>query len=572
MTLVVLPLRLLLPTVVPTLSKQILLALATGGLGLIGALSFLFSLRALGGIDPRDREQLRTVRMPGKRWVLLLLADEVATRQAALYPVVSALQRLRRWLDRNARLALWILLGGWWLVMSVAAVRKFQLYGMGFDLGLIQQAVWNTVHGRPFATQAYDFTNNLLGTDSFFVLLLFVPFYAVLPNPATLLVVQTVIVGSGAIALYLLTTKILGKRWPGPVVALLYLGYLPVINGDLYEVRERIMAMAFVLWLLWCLYERRYRLALVPLVLALSCRLDSTIGVALVGVYALLLRHPWRVGLGIIFAAAGWYLVVTKLIIPVFTTQTNYIFLEHYSDFGHSASEIVVNVVIHPLHTLGYVLTAGKLWYLVGMFLPLLFLPLGDWRSLLVMAPLFGLNLLANRRIQWDIYHHYQGLIVPFMFTGALHTLARLRRAWRWTWDPQGALIGGCVAVTLLAPLLFGSQFPGLLRAKQARQVKAANELVREVPADVPLAVGNLLAPHVAPRQGLFLVPGNDFHYAADPFGRADYALLDLGKTDVRADYMMVVANWCVVDQRSEIILARRQPNGNGARCAQQAN
>ena len=512
--------------------------------------------------------------------------------------VVSARPRwdaLAGWINRHARVLLVLLIAGYILVVTVAAVRKFQRYGMGFDLALIQQAIWNTLHGRPFETYAYDFTTNLLGTDSFFVLLVFLPFYAVFANPATLLAVQTVIVALSAIPVYLLARDSLKQRWAALAFVAIYLAYLPVMWGTLYEIRERVLAMAWLLWLLLCIERRWYWRMLIPLVLALSCRLDTTIGVALVGCYALSRRWPgravetadtsvdgrrltplpWRFGLTLIASAVVWYLFVTNVMVPTFTDRPNYLFLEHYRYLGETPGQIALRVVANPLNTVRILFTPLKLWYLLGMFLPLAFIPLLNWRLLLVMLPLYGLNLLSPRKIQWDVYHHYQGLIVPLMILAAifgLGSLVRGRRLGRRTleWGVAAMLVG-----TLLSHALFGNELTRIFkRWRPTEREVAANTLVEAVPDDVPVAAGNLLAPHLSPRRQIFLVPGGDFYYVAEPFGKAQYALVDMTREPERTATQAAISKggWCVLDRRTDsrsydYLLIKKQPLAHGEAC-----
>jgi uncharacterized membrane protein len=509
---------------------------------------------------------------------------ETASRPAAL----------AAWIDRWARVLLTLLIVGYIVVIGLTAVRKFQLYRMGFDLALIQQAIWNTIHGRPFETLAYDHTANLLGTDSFFVLLVLAPFYALVPNPATLLVVQTVIVATSAIPVYLLARDHLRQRWAALAIGAVFLLYQPALNGNLYEVRERIMAMAWMLWLLLCIERRWYWRMLIPLALMLSCRLDTTIGVALLGVYALLLRYvrpragdepdelaagvqpsdarlPLRYALTLIGGAAAWYLFVTQIMVPSFTTRPGFLFLEHYSYLGDSPPAIVLNVVTHPLNTLRILFTPEKLWYLLGMFLPLAFLSLLNWRLLLIMIPLYGVNLLSPRKIQWDVYHHYQGLIVPLMLLAAIlgiKALARRRALGRAT---LGWLVAVMLLGTVLSHALYGNQVVSW--TPDARAI-AANELIAEVPADAPIAAGNLIAPHLPARRAIYLVPGGDFFYVADPFAKAEYALTDIqpDAEDPRERDATLAAieggGWCRVDQRAEYVLLKKQAGAHGEQCA----
>ncbi len=501
-------------------------------------------------------------------------------------------RRLLPWLDRRARWVLVALMLGYTLLVSVAAIRKFQLYRMGFDLGLIQQAIWNTLHGRLLATHAYDFTDTLMGTDSFFVWLVFAPLYALAPTPATLLILQTVTVATGAIPVYLLARDRVGPRWVGLLLAAVYLMYPPVFNGNLYEVRERVMAMVFMLWLLLCLERGWFWRMLIPLTLALSCRLDTTVGVALVGVYALLTRRPWRFAATLIVAAIAWNLIVTAWPIPSFTARPGYLFSEHYAALGASPGEIVQTALLRPLYTLGVMWTplGPKLMFVLGMLVPLAFLALGDWRTLVVVAPLVALNLLSARKIQWDIYHHYQGLLVPWLVLGAITTLARLGR--RAPLGPRTLPLAGAalLGASLVSQLIFGNPVPALLVTPTSPRLAVANRLAASVPSAAPLAVGSLLTPHVAPREGLFLVPGDDFHYAAQPFARAEYALLDLRNSalarqvadplrnrcdlaqpdqfcSAEAREFAAQSGWCVMTQEADYLVARHTPALAGNQC-----
>jgi hypothetical protein len=43
------------------------------GVALLGAGAFIAALRATGGLEPQDREQLAKMRLPGRRWLLRVL-------------------------------------------------------------------------------------------------------------------------------------------------------------------------------------------------------------------------------------------------------------------------------------------------------------------------------------------------------------------------------------------------------------------------------------------------------------------------------------------------------------------
>jgi uncharacterized membrane protein len=337
------------------------------------------------------------------------------------------------WLERHSTWLLAAMLVLYAVVFTLAAVRKYQLFRMGYDVALIQQAVWNTTQGRFLETHAYDFTNSLLGTDSFFMAAWLAPLYAIFPSVYTLFAAEMSIVALGALPLYLLARDRLG-RVPGLLVTAIYFLYLPVEYGSLYEIRFRIMAMAWLAFL-FLFVERGKYWALWPfLFLALSCRLDTTIAVAMLGIYAFLRHKPWYYGLTLLAAGIGWYLVMTQAIIPSLSTQAGYMFLEHYEPLGSTPAEILSNGVTHPLLVLQIVFAESrKLWYLFQMGAPLLFLPVLSLPVLVPALLLFLLNLLSNRPIQWDIYHHYQGPLTAFLMVGTILAWERLSRwaGWR---------------------------------------------------------------------------------------------------------------------------------------------
>ena len=68
-----LPLAAQLPTMVSSIAERVWLFVGAMGLVLLGAVVFVAALRMLGGLDPRDRQQLAGLRLPLKRLVLRVL-------------------------------------------------------------------------------------------------------------------------------------------------------------------------------------------------------------------------------------------------------------------------------------------------------------------------------------------------------------------------------------------------------------------------------------------------------------------------------------------------------------------
>lgn len=450
----------------------------------------------------------------------------------------SPWERLWHWPESRSGYLLAMMLTLFFVLFSLAAVRKYELFRMGFDVALIHQAVWNTVQGRFLETHAYDFTNSLLGVDSLWMAAWLAPIYALFPSVYTLFIAQMAIVTLGALPLYWLTRERLGGA-AGLLMVAVYFLYLPVEYGSLYEIRLRIMAMAW-LGFLFLFVERRKYWAMWPfLLLALSCRLDATIAVAMVGLYAFFRRRPWYYGVTLLAAGLGWYLAMTQVIIPSLSTRSGYMFLEHYQALGNTPVEILRTAVTQPLLVLRTIFQPAKVWYLFQMGIPLLFAPLLSPQASLPVIPLFLLNLLSSRSIQFDIYHHYQGPITAFLMVGTIlawEKLARIGERPRllgW-WGRLGRenrirFFGlALLAASLACNLAFRNPLPSIFFGRAPERTATARALIARIPPDAPVAASNLLSPFIPMRRDLFLIPGGAFHYAEHPEERADYILLDL--------------------------------------------
>ena len=93
----------------------------------------------------------------------------------------------------------------------------------GFDLAINEQIVWNTLNGRFFASSVE--VDNSFADHFRPMLLALVPFYALFQSPKTLLVIQTLVLASAAVPVYLLAKfKLENHAW-ALIMAAVYLLY-----------------------------------------------------------------------------------------------------------------------------------------------------------------------------------------------------------------------------------------------------------------------------------------------------------------------------------------------------------
>jgi uncharacterized membrane protein len=407
-------------------------------------------------------------------------------------------------------------------IFTLAAWYKYDAYQMGFDLGVHQQVLWNTAHGRIAATSAFADTESYLGVDIIPTELLLAPIYALAPSIYTMLFLQTLALGLGALPVFLIVRdrfarlQIADRRlqidranlqsticnlkfseWAGLVFAAAFLLYLPVEYMNLYEFQIRAFATTFLLMALLALERRRFWPFLIWSLLALGCRSDVGFVVAGMGLtqwrmkkvegrreqtneqpshssFSILHSSFLKFGALPIVLGLGWVGLCMVVLIPLFRTSPFLYTQIIYGQFGDSVGEIARTIITRPGYVAAYVFGgpngAARLRYLLEMFLPFGFLLLLQPRMLLITLPIFGLNLLSNTpNIHASTHYHYQALIIPFMVVGSAYGLHWLIR--RATDDGRRrSVVGsrwslvGVLALALLCNLViftpFGSRNP----------------------------------------------------------------------------------------------------------------
>jgi uncharacterized membrane protein len=172
--------------------------------------------------------------------------------------------------DRLGRLSLavWILLGFvavYVEVLSAYCYLRFPtFFTNAWDMGIFQQSIWSTgAHGRLFyytAELSWNSSGSLLGVHWSPILFLLVPFYAALPGPLTLIVIQATVVGASAFPLF----SIVRRRSNEAVALALCVFYLlspPIVGALLYDFHVESFIPLTALTLIAAWEAKRYRLA-----------------------------------------------------------------------------------------------------------------------------------------------------------------------------------------------------------------------------------------------------------------------------------------------------------------------
>jgi uncharacterized membrane protein len=329
-------------------------------------------------------------------------------------------------LEANAVPLLVALIAAFTVVCTFLNWYRMRALRQGFDFLVYEQPIWNTVHGRPFAQSMYSFASTHLGVDLVFFELWVAPFYALWQSPMALFILISLGAGLGAWPLFLIAREQFGSSVAGVGWAALYLLYLPVSTIALSEFQPRLFSASALLGAYW-FYRRERAVAFwICLLIAITVRSDVGLVVGCFGLFVLLERRSITFGMAPAILGFGYWIAAVFLIIPALADGHGFLWQVNYAWLGEDTRAIVTRIVTDPVYTARGVITLEKGRYLAQLLWPLAFLPLLCPRVLLIAAPILALNLLSGELVQFDLFHQYQALIIPFLFIAAVHGLADL--------------------------------------------------------------------------------------------------------------------------------------------------
>ena len=291
------------------------------------------------------------------------------------------------------------------------------------DLAFFDQIIWNTAHGRFFATSFVSY--NFLGQHVQPVLLLYALLYRLWPSPVILLVTQALVAAAAAIPLFHVARRLIGSGGAACVVAIAYL-FSPYLHHAVnFDFHPETMAPLFVfLGYRFILDGRRWAAigALLPL-LALK---EDTVLVLLGVAWLCVLRRERRLGGILAGIAIGWGALTTLIIMPHFRAGPSDL-EERYGYLGRGAAEILTGLVIHPQRALAHLLVWGMALTLLALLGSAGFLPLFAPAELLAAVPLLCFHLLSKHPPQMHLRLQYSAEVLPLVWIAAMHGLVRVR-------------------------------------------------------------------------------------------------------------------------------------------------
>jgi uncharacterized membrane protein len=394
----------------------------------------------------------------------------------------------------------YIMAYGW---LSIARHERFN--STGFDLAIKEQVIWNTAHGRFFASSPE--VDNAFADHFQPLMLALLPFYIPAPSPEMLLWIQTIGLSLGALPLYRLAQRRLNSTGVALALTAAYLAFPALGFINRFDFHPEALAITAFLFAFESLDRDDLTATSLWLLVPLLAKENLGFSVALFGLYAAIVYRHKR--FGVLWAVTG--IAVSGLtmfwLIPTLRQGPSDT-LSRYGWLGESPTAILRTLLTRPGYVWQRLAEPNRALYLLQLLAPTGFLALLALPELLLAVPGLAINLLANHHCQPQIYCQYGVPIVPFVFIAAVIGLQKLKAFLnhKSSWTILGLAI---VPLTLLALMLDNPFRESQMVPPPLQQLSNAEAVYRAldaVPPDASVVTTNAYAPHLARRQGLYII------------------------------------------------------------------
>jgi uncharacterized membrane protein len=389
----------------------------------------------------------------------------------------------------------------WTAELQIDAHRGLGTFS--YDIGLYDQGVWLLSRFKaPFVTLM---GRNLLGDHASFVLLLLIPLYWLGGGTETLLVVQAVVIASGAIPVYFFARRVLRSEGLAVLMVVAWLAN-PAVNGTNFENFHPDSFLAlFLPMALYAALSKKWRLYVVAVVLCLLVKEDVVLVLAPMGTM-LWLRGERRRGVATVVASVGatviGMFVVMKSLIGEPTRNGWRI------PYG-GITGLMKESVLHPVTLLKYLGSDGRLSYLWQLGAPMAFVFLLAPEVAMVSILVVLSNMVSTFWYQHSIMYHYSLVVIPGLLFAVMVAASRMK------WSPRVFVVCVVAATSVLTSLRW-SPLPVSANARIVWRsdnpiAVAGREIIKKIPDGAMVSASDPLIPHIAHRTTIYMFPNPFF-------------------------------------------------------------
>ncbi|OIP57100.1 MAG: hypothetical protein COX79_03250 [Candidatus Levybacteria bacterium CG_4_10_14_0_2_um_filter_36_16] len=377
-----------------------------------------------------------------------------------------------------------------------------------FDLGNMDQTVWNTIHGRLFQLTNPDGINSIsrLGIHADFILVLLSPIYLLWQDPRMLLFAQTVFIALGGYFIYKIGQFVMKNNSLAFIFSLSYLLNPFVQKQNLYDFHAVTLATTFLAASFYYILIKKWKMFLLFITLAVLTKENVFITSSLLGIY--LFRTKRKLGVIVaLLSISAFYTLVTYFIPNARGGQ--HFALEYFQEFGDTPFMIIKNIFFTPNKTIAAIFTYPNFQYIFTLFFPAGFLSFIQPLALIFCLPDLTINLLSKNTNFKSITFHYAATIIPFIYISSIYGVQKLLKSKLFSEKLilYYIIFSSVLSAYFLGPLP-GAKSPSLeIFANKVNESQEIRDYLKKIPPVLSISATNNLGAHISHREKIFTIP-----------------------------------------------------------------
>ena len=317
------------------------------------------------------------------------------------------------WITAGLAVCFFLFLG----ICTVARIYSFST--PTYDFGIFAQMFYHMKEsGLPLTTVERDGLLSHLHVHMSPIWYLLLPFYMLVPVPATLNVMQAAVMASAVIPLWKLGKRHGVSDAQRLIICTLLLLYPAFSGAAIHDIHENCFLTPLILWLFYGVDKKSIPIIAVSALLTLTVKEDAAVYVAMIALWLIVKtalhfdkskRRELLAGVILLSSAILYFFIVTSFLANIGDGVMTYRYRNFMYDGSASLITVIKSVIISPMKTLFECVDTEKLYFIMMTLLPLLGLPLltRRYERYILLIPYVLVNLMSDYVYQHDIFYQY---------------------------------------------------------------------------------------------------------------------------------------------------------------------
>lgn len=384
-----------------------------------------------------------------------------------------------------------IILSFFAIAYLLLGVIKHNNFLSGYDLSIIDQAIWKYSQLKNPITTTHEFYDTPIYIDHLeIIFILIAPLYWIFDSVLVLIVLQVVaIVGSG-LAIFLICKKYKISKFASYSITISFLSFFGIQFSIWSDVHSLLFALAFMSWYIYFLEKKNTKLSLLFLVLAIISKEDvALLTFAISIVY--FIRQRDKVTLIFSGISLAYLLAIFFIYFPSVVPE-GYRFANSHGLLSDINPAYLLNT---PDKQKSFIYSLG--WFgLIPLAAPLNLLPfLGDLSHYFII----GNGVVRTE----NIFLHYRSTTALFLTIPTIMVISKYRRLNNWKVGLYLLLCAAFFQYYLHLPLSYLTKKWFWEKNSDASNI---SQMIKKLPKEASVATQNNIAPHIAHRDQIYLL------------------------------------------------------------------